>query len=782
MKKILSLILVICLAATIVAIPATARFNDVASNAYYRTSVERLANLGIIGGVGGGYFSPHTSLTRAQFARIATIVAGNESEVIGAGSLRRFSDVDTSHWASGYINTVARHGIITGFPGGYYLPENPLNFAEAVTITLRLLGWDHEDLGHNWPAAYINKARELGLTAGVEQDAFETISRANIAVIINRALDTQLNSRQFPTEPLLITRMGFTQTNELMILATRAENASLLADEIMVTGGLTFRTAATAANLQIPLMATVRLILDRDNRIVDIVTLREANSRTVTVAARFGDSISYTTATGASGSIQLNDNTIVFHRGNSIAFSQLPAIEAGSEMVIYYTATGAVEFVLLREPTFNGPYVVRENVLSNDVTQIEGLTFQPGVRVIRDGFAAQLRDIRRYDVVYFAPSTNTLHVYIDRVSGVYERAYPTKAAVTSIVLSGRHLQIETATAANRLGENPGSLPIGARFTALLGRNGGIVDVVNMTTADLGVIAVILSTESRISTDIATQGRQEWFTTVMTGNGTVMEFLSDRDYADLRGRTARISFDGELARFGTLSPNVITGAVNQANRTIGGRTVPQTTRIIEVQSIDRFTDATARVINFSDIPHTELTNRQVIHAEVDATFGDITLLIVENVTMSQYTFGYMTRSNINTGAISPMGTMPASGNYTIVIEGVAREFTSQGVAFTAPTGPVAVRLSGGAMIESLRALNRITTRGGFEAIDFSRIRMGGENFLLASDVQIYRVNRDSTVSQVSLADMQRYGDRLNSVQIFSDTAATGGLVRIVTFRT
>jgi len=773
MKKILSLILTICLIATIVAIPATARFNDVASDAYYRASVERLSNLGIIGGVGDGNFSPYTELTRAQFARIATIVAGHENEVIGNASSRRFTDVEAWHWANGYINTVARHGIITGYPAGDYRPDQAVNFGEAVTIVLRLLGWDHEDLGHNWPLAYVNKARELGLTTGIEQDPFYVISRANIAVVIDRALNTEMNARVNPTQPLLITRMDFRQSEETIVFATRAEDSSLMADEIRTPIG-TFRTVG---NLNIPLMARVRLILNNSNQVVDVAIVSEANSRTVTIANVFSGGIAYTTAGGASGSVTLDDNSTVYHRGRRFEFSQLSDIQPGSEMVISYTNAGTVESILIRDLTLLGPVVVRENVTA-DATQIAGLQFQTGVRVIRDGFAASLTDIARYDVVYFAQSTNTLHVYIDKVSGVYERAYPTKAAVSSIVLSGRHLQIETQIAANRLGENPGSFPIGARFTALLGRDGGIVDVVNMTTTDLGGIVVILSVESRLSTDIDTQGRQDWITTAMTGDGNVMEFRSVRDFSNQRGNIMRLNFDGELATFSAINSNPITGAVNQSNRTLGGRDVSRSARIIEITTNRRHghaNDATARLIDFTDIPHNSLTSQQVLHTEVDSRFGDITLMIVQNITMAQYTFGYMTHIDVQSS------TMAVRGNYTIIIDGVSRDFTTQNSAFTGRVGPVAVRLSPQGALESLRSLEEIRTVGRFEAIDFSRIRMGGQNFNLASDVQIYRVLSNTNVTRVSLSDFERMSN-VNEVRIFTDTsAAAGGLVRVITFR-
>jgi len=779
-KKILSLILTVCLLVTVITIPTNARFSDVAQYAPYRAAVERLAEFGIINGMGDGMgnstFNPHGELTRAQFAVIASVVGGFENEVIGNASTRRFSDVEVSHWGNGHINTVARHGIITGYPDGSYRPEQAIDFAEAVTIVLRLLGWNYEDLGHNWPFAYTSKARELGLVDYIPYNVFAPINRAEIAVIIDRALNTEMNVRTNPGEPLLITRLNLRVTDEIIILATRLQDAILLTDEIRTTAGH-FRLADNINVANVPIMARAELVLNNDNRVVEIRVLNLPQTRNVVVDRAFGDWLYYHYENGQRGQIRLDNNTFTTHRGNGFTFSQLaPQMEMGSELIFYYDELGTIEFIEFRELDLRGPVVVREDVIANNVTQIAGLQFGSNVRVIRGGLNSQLSDIRRYDVVYFAPSTNTLHVYTDKVSGVYERAYPTKAAVNSIVLSGVRLDVETAEAANRLGENPGSFPFGASFTALLGRTGGIVDVVNMNAGDLGAVAIVLSTESRVSNDTDTFGRQEWFTTVMTGFGNIMELRSDRDYENHRGQVMRVSFDGDVATFNTLNRNQISGTVDRANRTIGGRDVAHGAVIIEVQdnrSGLRIENATARMIGFSDLPQGELNEANVLHAEVDGRFGDITLLIVRNITMTEYTFGFMTRSNITSGG------MHLSGTYTIALEGIEREFVSQSVAFNVPRGPVAIRFAPNGTIDSLRALHPITTSGQLEAVDFSRIRIGGENFTLARDVQIYRINNDQTVTRIALADFEN-ARNMSNVRIFSDTSTSGGLVRVITF--
>ncbi len=79
--------------------------------------------------------------------------------------------------------------------------------------------------------------------------------------------------------------------------------------------------------------------------------------------------------------------------------------------------------------------------------------YAANLRVIRDGYEKTLNDIKTYDVLYYDNSElNTLYAYCDKVSGIYEKAIPTKAQIKSVTVSGTSYELETQDAVYALGE------------------------------------------------------------------------------------------------------------------------------------------------------------------------------------------------------------------------------------------------------------------------------------------------------------------------------------------
>lgn len=112
-------------------------FIDVAPGAWYETEVSTLAKLGILQGVGGGLFAPNRSITRAEFAAVASRFDKLEST-----DSNPFSDVSESHWAYKYIQSAAAKGWIVGRGDGKFYPDEYITRAEVITLVNRVLGRD----------------------------------------------------------------------------------------------------------------------------------------------------------------------------------------------------------------------------------------------------------------------------------------------------------------------------------------------------------------------------------------------------------------------------------------------------------------------------------------------------------------------------------------------------------------------------------------------------------------------------------------------------------------
>lgn len=137
----LSSVLTITLAASvspafIQAASAQVQFSDVQSSYWASQYVQSLAQSGVIGGFPDGSFRPDEEMTRAQFASILS----------GAFSLpnireaKTFRDVPADHWAAGAIASAYSKGFLSGYPDGTFGLDQPITRLEVLLSLASGLG------------------------------------------------------------------------------------------------------------------------------------------------------------------------------------------------------------------------------------------------------------------------------------------------------------------------------------------------------------------------------------------------------------------------------------------------------------------------------------------------------------------------------------------------------------------------------------------------------------------------------------------------------------------
>ena len=167
-QKLISLALTLALALSLApSALALGAFPDV-TDADTARNVEVLRLMGVIEG-DNGMFRPNSSLTRAEFCKMAVVLTGKRSVATRFGSRTVFPDVKASHWAVGYINYAASKdvGMVHGMPDGTFLPNRAITCGEAVAILMRQLGYTDADAGGIWPDGYLALADEVGMTKGL---------------------------------------------------------------------------------------------------------------------------------------------------------------------------------------------------------------------------------------------------------------------------------------------------------------------------------------------------------------------------------------------------------------------------------------------------------------------------------------------------------------------------------------------------------------------------------------------------------------------------------------
>ncbi|NCB44001.1 MAG: S-layer homology domain-containing protein [Clostridia bacterium] len=206
MRKVLSFVLVLALVLGSVsmafAVPADVAGTD------SEEAVNVLMEFGVVTGYSDGSFKPGNVVTRAEMAAFIVRALGLNPN---AAAATQFSDVPASHWASKFVVYAASLGIIMGRTATMFDPDATVSYDEAVTMLVRALGYTEASLNGVYPAAFVSKAKALGIigdiqagTAGanrgdIAQLVFNTLScdigkvNAENTWVISNPLDTMMD-------------------------------------------------------------------------------------------------------------------------------------------------------------------------------------------------------------------------------------------------------------------------------------------------------------------------------------------------------------------------------------------------------------------------------------------------------------------------------------------------------------------------------------------------------------------------------------------------------------
>lgn len=198
LKKVIALVAVFAMLVSTVAFATT--FSDVKDDDNYAEAIEMLSNLGILTGDdqdGDGVmdFRPNDTITRAEVAAIVCRVQ-NLNNLSQTGT--EFTDVTSSHWASGYVAQAAGKKIINGNGDGTFAPEANVKFQDVVKMFVRTLGYEpYVNANGGYPSGDLAAAHRYGVLDGVIENGNEAeATRGQVAQIAYNSLDTPLMDRK----------------------------------------------------------------------------------------------------------------------------------------------------------------------------------------------------------------------------------------------------------------------------------------------------------------------------------------------------------------------------------------------------------------------------------------------------------------------------------------------------------------------------------------------------------------------------------------------------------
>lgn len=141
-------------------------FKDLTVNDWYYKPISYLASKGMLSGYSDDTVRPNKYITRAEFIKMATCIAGFED----SGTTLTFSDVNSSSWYYDYVRAGVSLSLLSGYSDNTFRPNNYITRAEATKIVDGMIGrtleyeYLYRDLYYkdvpttNWAYPYVKMA------------------------------------------------------------------------------------------------------------------------------------------------------------------------------------------------------------------------------------------------------------------------------------------------------------------------------------------------------------------------------------------------------------------------------------------------------------------------------------------------------------------------------------------------------------------------------------------------------------------------------------------------
>lgn len=436
MRKLLSLLLV---AAMVLGLASTAfAFSDVTATAQVGPA-EKLAALGILKGYEDGTFKPENPITRAEFAAVIVRAMGLESAAKLINNPTKFPDVTANYaWAYGYINIASSKGIIKGDPDGKFRPGDKVSYAEAITMLLRAAGWDAACSQMDWPAGFVMKAVEFGLTTDVNFDANSPANRGEVAVMTYNTLTKAYMAKWNDT-----TKVYENDSVKFMAKYLNAEEKTIVFEQTSnINSGLTADKVITAdGTMTVPAGVDANALLGHEVRVIKVGTDKYVYAKdaqdTAKVVTGTNDanylavdkhlhvtvgttSSQYDLATDTSGNV----TTIVVR--NNVKVSGAPAdnaVAANDSVTLFLDTNGKVRYIIAKAYDASEVLVTAKTVKGVDGATANtftagGVTYDVASNTVftLNGQTASFADLAVGQVVY-VQKVGTVAYTVDMFNG-----------------------------------------------------------------------------------------------------------------------------------------------------------------------------------------------------------------------------------------------------------------------------------------------------------------------------------------------------------------------------
>ena len=742
LKRLLASLLLctIILASALPVGAANSSFDDIHDHST-ALNADVLRLMGVVSGSGGNNFSPSSNLTRAEFCVMAVKVMGRGDEVPLHTTRTIFTDVTARHWARGYINlaasiTLAGSGadqsgsrLISGVGTGAFKPDDPITFAQAVTILSRMLGYGDDKVGAVWPAGYINLANSLQLTQGVSASPSSPITRAQAAQLFANLLSTKTESGAVycatlgqATENVMLLAVGVAGDDGRPGAIRTSLGTYHPASEGIIPTALQGRRGTLVVNKHNELLAFVP-----DDSIAVTVTL-SSDAQSTFLKSTDGTRYSINATTPAfTSSTEESTSTwadlwVELHSGAQVTLF----LDGGKVIGVYYAVGGM---------SAEEAYVVTGSLSSTDLHSLtDGAS---GYTILKDNEPISFSDIKKHDVLTYNAVSNTLVVSDLRLTCAFETVHPNPATPETITVLGH------------------SFPV---LDCALN---------SISQFDLGdTVSLLLTADGKVA-GMAKPGSGAHSTaTGLAGSDSVLVNLPNGGTIKLTGTISKTSQDQVVtvsaSRGGTLnatplSTSSIPGDFNMEEMTLGTAKVAAGVRLYE-----QLRSGAMVPLNLADLERSSIPKSKIDACHRN-TSGMVDIIVLDEVTGDAYSYGMLKKGFLDFSdgqldvSYTTVTVVNGSGGLGAMITG--RDFSNSsfgGVAAAATqnaAGPVAAGLV------ELTEISGISRSDFFQLDGIWYVNAEGSVYQVAADVEGY--------IQATKAWFTQSSQRLEAIRAYSN---------------
>ena len=464
-KRILSLTIAFIMTA-MVAIPAVqaSSLPEDVIGTEYEESVELLNALNIMVGDDTGEFRLNDPIKRSEVAKIATAIAGLTDVAESTKTQANFPDVAATHWANGYINVSQAQNYVIGDDTGRFRPDDNITYAEAVTIMMRVLGYEPSAKSNGgFPTGYLVTAGSAGLfKGGISASTNSVATRGIVARLAFNALTINLMEKtgygafenyEVVDKTLLFNKLDVQKLNGQVVAtseSTLTGSSSLKEDQVQIKVENEVKTYTTTHDASQHIARNVVFYVQKEatgNDKIILISNNKTKNNELEIKAENIDKITSDTISywndpendKKTTTAKVSSNPTVFYNGVVVELdiTQLAELKSGKIALLDTTNDEIYEYIFVTE--YRNIIVDEVSLTSNRITDkfnLMTLTLDPEdtnltFGIYKDGKKIDIEELKEWDVLSVAANSHTI-----------SEATVIKAYVSSEKITGKITEIE----------------------------------------------------------------------------------------------------------------------------------------------------------------------------------------------------------------------------------------------------------------------------------------------------------------------------------------------------